>query len=68
MKKTIVSIIIFLVSLPVYVLLILIFLYMCIWLIPVEKLMKVCRINNLSCWAEKIDGFFMKYIRKFANG
>lgn len=67
MKKTIVSIIIFLVSLPVYVLLIAIFLYMCIWLIPVETLMKVCRLKNLSSWAEKIDGFFMKQIRKFSN-
>ena len=67
MKKTIVSIIIFLVSLPVYVLLIVIFLYMCIWLIPVETLMKVCRLKNLSSWSEKIDGFFMKQIRKFSN-
>jgi hypothetical protein len=67
MKKNIVSIIIFLVSLPVYVLLIVIFLYMCIWLIPVETLMKVCRLNNLSSWAENIDGFFMKQIRKFSN-
>ena len=67
MKKNIVSIIIFLVSLPVYVLLIVIFLYMCIWLIPVETLMKVCRLNTLSDWHEKIDSFFMEQIRKFSN-
>lgn len=65
MKKTIVSIIMFLVSLPVYVLLIAIFIYWCIWFIPIGSLFQVTRINTLSDWFEKIDRFFMQILRKF---
>lgn len=64
MKKTIVPIIMFLVSLPVYVLLIAIFIYWCVWFIPLETLFRVTRINTLSDWFEKIDRFFMQILRK----
>lgn len=67
MKKTIVSIIMFLLSLPVYVLLVVIFAYLCFWIFPTELLLKACKIKNLDKRYEMIDSFFMKQIRKFSN-
>ena len=67
MKKTIVSIIMFLVSLPVYVLLVVIFAYLFFWIFPTELLHKACKIKNHDKWFEMIDSFFMKQIRKFSN-